>query len=87
MQLQVLEHRQAELAARINALRAVGGDGDENEPGDEEEKQPAGSRAGSGGQQQPESQAEASSHRSGPNIIYNQEEMEDEQEERSSGPN
>ena len=51
MQLQVLEQRQAELAARINALRAVGGDGDENQPGDEEEKRPAGSGPGSGGQQ------------------------------------
>ena len=51
MQLQVLEQRQAELAARINALRAVGGDGGQNQRGAEEEKRPAGSGPGSGEQQ------------------------------------
>ena len=72
MQLQLYEQRQAELAAKIAALRAAADDGNGNGNGngneqDEEEKQSSGSR---------------------PNIIGNAEEVEAEQEEmQSSGVN
>ena len=93
MQLQILQHRQFEIANKIAALRA-GGAGGENAGGDNNnsrrdgEGSGGGSGSGSGHEEGEEEKEEQPGSR--PNIIGNAEEMEAEQQEMNasgSGPN
>lgn len=93
MQLQLLEHRQFELAGKIAALRgraAGGGNADGANSSHEGRGSGAGGGSGSGHEEgEEEKEEQPGSH---PNIIGNAEEMEAEQQEmhgsnNGSGPN